>query len=245
MCTVTIIPLSAGVRLACNRDELRPRPAALPPVVRRYGEREAALPIDPVSNGTWIAVNDAGLVATLLNVNLQQPRRRDVRLGSRGELVPRLMGCATLDEADAMGTAVDALAYPPFRLVVLDERALVDFYSDGTTLRRCRSLVAQQPHLFTSSGLGDALVEGPRRALFEQMFTSGVDWVTVQDAFHRHAWPDRRHLSVCMARAEARTVSHTVIELTPTGAVLTYYPDAPDHAQPLAPLALPRRRISA
>ena len=85
MCTVTIITVDSaaqcapdsgsaargkGIRLACNRDELRTRPAALPPIIRTFGNRKAIMPVDPISNGTWIAVNDAGIAATLLNVNL-------------------------------------------------------------------------------------------------------------------------------------------------------------------------------
>ncbi|MFG0251809.1 MAG: hypothetical protein ACF8NJ_02930, partial [Phycisphaerales bacterium JB038] len=80
MCTVTVIPLAAsddgagGYRMACNRDELRTRPEALPPVQRTYGDRRAWLPVDPVSDGTWIGLNEVGLALTLLNGN---PVRRD------------------------------------------------------------------------------------------------------------------------------------------------------------------------
>jgi hypothetical protein len=63
VCTLTIVPLGGGrTRLAFNRDEQRTRPAALPPQTRRYGGRTAVLPVDPVSDGTWIALSDVGLV---------------------------------------------------------------------------------------------------------------------------------------------------------------------------------------
>jgi len=247
MCTVTIVPIdrqaarsNAGgtVRLACNRDELRSRPAALPPQVHRLGMRTAIMPIDPVSGGTWIGVNDAGLVATVLNVN------RDVLNGggrgvrSRGLLVPRLMACSTIDDAQSAAGEFTPEDYPPFRLVLIDAVHLVEVFSDGRALRRERRSLGDRPLLFTSSGLGDARVEGPRRELFEQMFTRDADWTSQQFRFHRHAWPDRAHLSVCMQREAARTVSHTVIDLAADRAVLTYVPDAPDRAQPLAPLSL-------
>src|SRR5690348_7977222 len=78
VCTLTIIPLGkrvrsdrgatpvSGIRLACNRDESRLRPPALPPELRQFGNRLAVLPIDPVSDGTWIAASDAGLVFVLM-----------------------------------------------------------------------------------------------------------------------------------------------------------------------------------
>jgi hypothetical protein len=85
------------------------------------------------------------------------------------------------------------------------------------------------PLLFTSSGLGDHLVEGVRCELFDEFFTGPVEsWEAAQDAFHRHRWPGREHLSVNMARPDGRTVSHAVIELREANAVFNYHPDAPD-----------------
>lgn len=242
MCTVTIIRVSGTVRLACNRDELRSRPVARSPVVREFGPRKAIMPIDPVADGTWIAVNDSGIAATLLNVNLHPNavERDGAKKLSRGVLIPRLMACAALDDAERMSTTTDARQHSPFRLVLVDDKDISQFWSDGYSLRYVREALGNQAHLFTSSGLGDALVERPRRELFEQMFTPGGDWVLQQDAFHRHSWPDRKHLSVCMEREDARTVSHTVIEIRPERIAVTYVPDAPDRAQSLAPIALPR-----
>lgn len=258
MCTVTIIPVAAAaectrdagpiahrnsIRIACNRDELRTRPAALPPVIRTFGNRKAIMPVDPVSNGTWIAVNDAGIAATLLNVNPGlKPTVGDHVNPSRGTLIPHLMVSETIDEAIESSAAIDPSQYAPFRLVIVDSERVANFYSDGQTLRREHRLISNHPHLFTSSGLGDALVESPRQDLFDHMFTNGEDWLTAQEAFHRHSWPDRTHLSVCMERSEARTVSHTVIEIEPARVVLCYVPDAPDRAKPLAPTALARPR---
>ena len=244
MCTVTIIPVRGTVRLACNRDELLSRPAALSPVVREFGARKAIMPIDPVSDGTWIAVNDSGIAAALLNVNLH-PNVADMngpRKLSRGVLIPRLMACATIVDAEEVSATTDPLQHSPFRLVLVDDKDIFQFWSDGYSLRYEREALGNQAHLLTSSGLGDALVERPRRELFEQMFTPGDDWVLQQDAFHRHSWPDRRHLSVCMEREDARTVSHTLIEIRPERIAVTYIPDAPDRAQSLAPIALPRSR---
>lgn len=258
MCTVTIIRLgpsgafadqaNAGpgcVRLACNRDESRRRPAGLPPVIRRCGPRRAVMPVDPVSDGTWIAVNDAGLAATLLNVYSKPfdaaARGRARQSGkSRGILVPRLMACATLDETAEACRSIDPGEFPPFRIVVLDEREIVHVRSDGARLRHEREALGERPHLFTSSGLGDAVVEPPRRELFERLFLRGADLLVRQDAFHRHSWPDRRDVSVCMERAEARTVSHAVVEIQPDRVRLSYSPDAPDRARALPPVDLTR-----
>ncbi len=45
-----------------------------------------------------------------------------------------------------------------------------------------------------------------------------------QDALHRHRWPDRAHLSICMSRPEARTVSITCVEIDADQVRLHYEP---------------------
>jgi hypothetical protein len=63
----------------------------------------------------------------------------------------------------------------------------------------------------------------------------------LQDAFHRHRWPDQAHLSVCMSRSDARTVSYTTVEITSGHIAMRYHADAPDQPAPrLDPLQILR-----
>jgi hypothetical protein len=68
--------------------------------------------------------------------------------------------------------------------------------------------------MFTSSSLGDAIVETPRRQLFERLVLAGDDWLRGQFWFHRHRWAGRLELSVQMSRPDACTVSRTTIDVT-------------------------------
>ena len=252
MCTVTIVPcheaelrqhIGQGVRLACNRDELLLRPAALPPQVRGFGARLAILPIDPVSNGTWIGVNDAGLAMVLLNVNAPtkaqgsvHPRNAPPASRSRGTIIPGLLHCESLRDATRLAARLPAADYSPFRLVLIESREVAVAHSDGHALQIVEHPPLAAPLLFTSSGLGDHFVEDPRRSLFERFFPSQERWESRQDAYHRHHWPDRTHLSVCMNRPDARTVNHTVIRIREHDVALTYWPDAPD--RPVQPVSI-------
>jgi len=228
MCTLTILPYQGGgFRMGCNRDESRQRPEALPPQLRRFGDRSAVMPIDSVSDGTWIAVNDAGLVMTLLNYyppGPPIPKRPDQ--ASRGTIIPSLLNHASARSAATAASKLDPARYPPFRLLLGDFEEVIELQHDPRGIReRSRSPLDAQPFLFVSSGLGDEIVESPRRALFEEWFAGDPnDALATQDAFHSHVWPDRPHLSVCMSRPEARTVSYTVIELRLTEAVMSYRP---------------------
>lgn len=253
MCTVTIIPrldpqsARAGFRLGCNRDELRTRPPATHPRTHRIGQRDVLMPVDPQSCGTWIAVNDAGLVATLLNVNARDYRDADHDAPrSRGLVVPALMHAAD------SGAALDALKqlrpadYSPFRLVIADNEHTAEVVGDGESFDVRRHALSDAPLMWTSSGLGDHLVEQPRRELFEKWFGDDPSkWAELQDAFHRHFWPDRPHLSVCMNRPDARTVSYSVVETDADRVRLRYYDEPPDAFGPAEVAALVRQGASA
>lgn len=233
MCTLTLIPLGDGLRLAHSRDESRERPAALPPrLVRPTGGpvRRALMPIDPGSGGTWVAVTDAGLALAILNVNppsLPQPAGADLPR-SRGLIIPALVGADDLDEAVWLACGLCPFDFRPFRLVLAMGREVAEVVWDGQRLvtRRQR---CEGPLMFTSSGLGDHQVLAPRSALFAAVMARGEP-TAQQAAFHRHSWPDRPHLSVCMRRTDACTVSLTTVDLTEQFVRMHYHPTAPDEA---------------
>ena len=231
MCTVTILPLETGIRLAANRDESPARPAALPPGIVTIGPRQALMPIDPLSGGTWIAATDAGLMFTLLNIYTgpRDPNAPTPRV-SRGTLIPWLASSETLEEAFARTQELNVADLAPFRLILADRGCVADLCWTGESCTRNALTPIMGPILFTSSGLGDGLVDPPRRALFAEFFAKGADRRDRQDAYHRHSWPDRPHLSVCMRRPEARTISLTIIELEAGCLRMDYYADAPDQA---------------
>src|SRR5690348_1449684 len=122
MCTLVILRRPDHrwpVLIGANRDEMIDRPWR--PPGRHWPDRpEVVAGLDELAGGSWLGLNDHGVVAGILN-------RRD-SLGpeagkrSRGELV-----LEALDHADAMA-AIDALAdldgraYRPFNMVVGDNR---------------------------------------------------------------------------------------------------------------------------
>jgi hypothetical protein len=242
VCTLTVVPLaSRTVRIAFNRDESRTRAAGLRPHVRQFGNRPAVLPTDPLFGGTWLAVNDTGLAFAVLNGNPPDRGRNAPKPPrSRGEVIPSLVAG---DSPSAALEACERLSYrdfAPFRLVLIGGGLVAEVRWDGREPMVMSRLLGGAPQMFTSSGLGDHLVEGPRRELFEEMFAGGPStWEEAQHAFHRHRWPGREHLSVNMSRDTARTVSHAVIDLGATEVVFAYHPDAPDQPGDLTTIRLP------
>lgn len=244
MCTLTIIrhkdPLSGQscVRLAFNRDEQRTRPAARPPEIEQFGRQRAILPRDPKGGGTWIAVSDAGVGLALMNAYaggaLPPPGEK-----SRGLIIPSLLECDTLASAVQQALNTDVRPYAPFRLIVLDDRELVELANHGPRLRVRSREPLELPRFFASSGLGDRVVDGPRREVFEEFLIREAATPQRQDALHHHCWPDRPHLSVCMSRLEARTVSFTTIEIRLDRVSMHYQPIAESSDGPPAEDAAP------
>jgi Transport and Golgi organisation 2 len=122
MCTLVLLRRPEHpwpLLLAANRDEMVDRPWAAPG--RHWADRpEVVAGLDRTAGGSWLGLNDHGVVAAILNRRSSlgpAPGKR-----SRGELV-----LEALDHADAV-TAAEALAelnpdaYRSFNMVVADNR---------------------------------------------------------------------------------------------------------------------------
>ena len=228
MCTVTIVPRGCGFRLVCNRDERRDRPAATPPAVHHLQHGAAIYPVDPAGKGTWVGVNDTGLAAALLNRTADgASTSAHAPLRSRGVIIPHLLGCRSLTDALGVAAALDPTQFDLFRLILVQPLAAVVLTSDGLALSMA-TMGVSRPLMLTSSSLGDAVVEPPRRRLFEQLISNSEGaWLAAQARFHAHRWRSRPDISVTMARSDARTVSRTLIDVTPNMIELRYWPVSP------------------
>jgi hypothetical protein len=173
------------------------------------------MPIDSGAGGTWAAVTDAGLALCLLNVNPLPvvPRSTWAGRASRGHIIPSLADAADLQEAAERLAALDPAATAPFKLLVADSAHMVVARSDGARVAVSPVGAIEGPILHTSSGLGDDLVQSPRRELFDRLFNEIGDSLEAQRDYHAHTWPGAGHLSVAMSRPDARTMSRTVIDL--------------------------------
>ena len=212
MCTVSIVPVVDGCRVMCNRDERRTRAVAQPPRTWPTEVSWATYPQDPVSGGTWIGVNDDGLVVALLNRMVGSAKRRTAA-HSRGSIVPTLLSCPSIARAVKACDALDLSRFEAFRLVMAHRSTVAVVTGDGAH-SSTELFPLLRPVMFTSSSLGDAIVETPRRQLFERLVLAGDDWLRGQFWFHRHRWAGRLELSVQMSRPDACTVSRTTIDVT-------------------------------
>lgn len=135
MCTVVILrrpghdwPLLIGA----NRDEMKERDWLVP--MRHWEMRKHVVAgLDEQAGGTWLGINDEGVVACILNRFGTLGSHPDYR--TRGELP-----LEALDHADAK-TAADSLAalnpeaYRPFNMVIADYLSAYWVKNDGAMLQ--------------------------------------------------------------------------------------------------------------
>jgi len=105
--------------LAANRDEMASRPWRRPG--RHWPDRPNVVAgMDELAGGTWLGVNDEGVVAGILNrKNSLGP---DPNLRSRGELVLEALDHADAVEAASALGALDGRSYRAFNMVIADDR---------------------------------------------------------------------------------------------------------------------------
>lgn len=120
MCTLVLLRQPSALwplLLAANRDELRGRPAR--PPARHWPDRpHVRAGLDLEAGGTWLGLNDDGVVAAVLNRRGTlgpEPGKR-----SRGELVLEALDHAEAHAAAEALRALDPSAWRPFNLIVAD-----------------------------------------------------------------------------------------------------------------------------
>ena len=137
MCTVVILrrPEAAWpVLLASNRDEMAGRPWS-PPGHHWPDRAEIVAGRDDLAGGSWLGVNQSGVVAAILNRHGTLGPAPGLR--SRGELV-----LEALDHADAKDAAkalgqLDPTAFRAFNMVIADNRDAFWVRSLGSTVPTC------------------------------------------------------------------------------------------------------------
>ncbi len=138
--------------IAANRDELTARPAR--PPARHWSDRpEVVAGLDLEADGSWLGLNDHGMVAAVLNRQGTLgplPGRR-----SRGELVLEALDHAEADAAAGALADLSPQAYRPFNLVIADPLRAYWLRHGGDGEVRVHPIPAGL-HMLTAAELDDA-----------------------------------------------------------------------------------------
>jgi hypothetical protein len=206
-----------------NRDELRSRLVALPPVAHEAAGIVAVFPNEP-GGGTWIGINNAGICLALINWHAL-PAKPVTPGVSRGIVVKELIQLVALEDLARLLKALPLDSMPAFRLIAVASREtwVREFQWDQ------RKVIAIQhswvPRHWFSSGMNEKFVELERAEVCRRAWTEpGAGELSWLRRLHRSHRPHRGRLSICMHGQEANTVSYTEIAIRRTAGMMRYHP---------------------
>jgi uncharacterized protein with NRDE domain len=154
MCTLAIYFQVFGdypVVVAANRDEYLDR-AALPPTM--LGERPRIVGgKDLRAQGTWLGINEHGLVAGLLNRRIADSGPNDANLRSRGLLCLDALQHSSAAEAARYLASQRARDYNAFNLLLASREAAFVAYNRGAEIEIMQ--LAPGMHLLTNADVDD------------------------------------------------------------------------------------------
>jgi uncharacterized protein with NRDE domain len=137
------------VVIAANRDEFLARPAAAPVVLSEHPLVVGGK--DLRAGGTWLAINEFGLVAGLLNRRSDAAPDPDRR--SRGLLCLDALKHGTVDEALRFVVAEDPERYNPFNLLLASREAAAVAHNRHGRIDATR--LSRGTHLLTNLDVDD------------------------------------------------------------------------------------------
>jgi len=245
VCTASWFFTGDSYQLFFNRDELRSRSIAQPPMLARVGSRNSLLPIDPDGGGSWIGVNDRGWSFALLNY--YQGCAPGGELISRGSIVKGALACQTAKDVQQYLDELALERYAPFSLLCLAPPELVgndappEQQPKHNSILMCRwnGVRLQRDArntMITSSSRDFDMVVRTREHLAESLHETGSCARQKDNCQHRHQRHRQFHrshgdtqsaLSVCMHRSDACTVSYSEISVGPDCATFHYFAGAP------------------
>lgn len=244
MCTVTWTHLDGGYSLFFNRDELRARPHEHPP--KRWDSRGVAVvaPLDDGGGGTWIAVNEHGLTAALLNHYAREAKSPETPR-SRGGIPLLAAAHRSVAEAVAWASSTAMTWFKPFHLVLVDaagSAALVTW--DGS---RSTVFNSVRPPIATSSFCPEEVARA-REAQFRELLSESTPITAFAlEMYHRSKNPKGGAWSVWMDRPDACTRSLIRIDVDSSQATMRYEAAHPGYtiADGLPVLTLTRAGVAA
>ena len=229
MCTLTAQFTAEFFCLTMNRDESRARAEESPPTLTTPPNSPALLaPRDGGAGGTWIGVNDHGVVAALLNLYHDGVAPKPPSgTRTRGELVEFALRGRNLPEARAaFREACNPKSYSPFRLVLFGPEDGGKSASGVLFTWRGWDSIEEVPltgdaTFLTSSSWNPIEVLPWREAQWEAWRAAGEERIGSLPTFHLSQPAGREIWAPLLAREKTSTRSITQIEIGRGGEVAT------------------------
>ncbi len=218
MCTVSYIPPGSGdgFILTSNRDE-RVQRDTIEPRLYSIGGKQLCFPKDVLAGGSWIAANNKGRLACLLNGGFEPHEKKSSHTYSRGKVLIDLV--ASQQDPMVFFSYADLTRTEPFTVISLDLdgggsiSGFTEFIWNGSR-KYLKNLDPDLPCLWSSVTLYSAAERKLRKEWFDRFFQENGDKITPElvHTFHTGQHTTDERINLLMKRnEELKTVSITQV----------------------------------
>jgi len=151
MCTVTFIPAHEKYFITANRDEKNIRMPAIVPALYEVRHKKLIFPKDGDAGGTWIAMQENGNAAVLLNGAFENHFPDPPYRKSRGKI---LLDIIADDRSLRHFYEMDLNRIEPFTLVLFENENLYECFWDGKG-KHYHQVKTHRPWMWSSVTLYD------------------------------------------------------------------------------------------
>lgn len=226
MCTLTWWRESAGsYEVYFNRDERKTRAMAEPPRLREREGVSFLAPIDPDGGGTWMLVNERGLLVCLLN-RWHEEAEGMMPSRSRGQVVMEMAALENVPAVEERLRLEDLEGVWPFKIVGFDPVGERSWTWNG------RELAAERiPELpLCSSSFHYAEVRIARFRRFQELCCAQRMGSNLLGLYHSDTEDNPSPFTPRMLRSDAQTMSRSRVSVRNGDVTWTYLEERPELA---------------
>ncbi len=183
MCTVTFIPNESGSILTSNRDESTLRPASLPPKTFNGKHKKILFPVDPISGGSWIMLDNKGNKVVLLNGATENHLRQTEYRESRGKILLHLFDSPNILMS---WETINLINIEPFTIVLNINKLLYQLQWNGEEKFKLE-LDSHESHIWSSSTLYSPEMKVERHLWFKELIQKNPD-ITSSEILNFHQY---------------------------------------------------------
>lgn len=217
MCTVSYLPVEQGYILTSNRDEDPHRQTAPPDTYLLSGGKKITFPRDMEKGGTWIAMDDLGQVACLLNGAFVRHIRKDQYRMSRGQLILNAFAASGFE---IFISEINLEDIEPFTMILVKPDGLYKMVWDGREKYEWK-LDHHKPQLWSSATLYSAAEHSIKEQFLEDSLQrlKVIDRESILDI---HGWNTTSPF--ILDKKEVKTVSITQVFFDGNQSRMIYLP---------------------
>jgi uncharacterized protein with NRDE domain len=235
MCTMTWVVKDGGYELFFNRDELVSRSRADLPSIQQVDDVQYLSPTDADAGGTWIAANQFGITACLLNHYEFEQIATYKQWTSRGEIIRSFATTENLGVVEQKFLEFELDDYRAFRMFVIDRAGNNRLCVWDGHQARIEFDVATPK---SSSSVDAKHVKSLRKQLFYELDLNNSKDSVQFIKYHSSHVPSKSIESVCMHRKDANTVSFSHVIVSAESVAFAYADGAPCRASLGKPLRI-------